>query len=584
MDLTKKCVLNEKMAKFAAEAMKAALFDYSFDSDKVPTLNLNYFCDDYLNTQKMVDEKIMEEGNMGPLCEELENVISSSVWVPSNVSNAIFAFRTRLKHGEYEKINDRKPDIENGYKGKLDYYRHSVEYLTSIFESDEPYIFLLLDQIELLLTAEFSNENCKMMLFCIREFLSELINKCVSKQYLFYSVNKNLFENKKSDEPDNNYLMDFLIGLLPEESEYEVVFGISQDVHKVFRKITKFTRDAKENEQDLLKTSYVCHFSNEIAPIEAVDPVSALELAKTVFSDYLAAYNLGLHAETFSAKENGLVKKVSESKFNLINDSSNTLCRTITRRAKENEIIVELMFKDKFDRKVEELFTLHNSALLTKNHKSQLLNLWTIIEVAIDSKQSFSCRISYITDILCPILSIVYYKRLTERLFRVVVNNIRARRVLASLYPEKDALESFALCVKNKKEEIKSFFNDNLFLEYHFDFLSDLFSSRKKLYNDWQRHIKRLRWQLSRIYRSRCQIIHDGHEPSYLESLVENLHYYVDEMFDFIIYNTQKGLHSLNAILSAARIKEYEIESYLSDKERSDTISDEEFLNIFITR
>lgn len=584
MDLTKKCVLNDKMSKFVAEAMKTALFDYSFDSDKVPTLNLNYFCNDYLSTQKMVDERIMEEGNMAPLCEELESIVSSSVWLPSNVSDEIFAFRTRFKHGEYEKINERKPDIENGYKGKLDFYRHSVEYLASIFDSDESYDILLLDQIEIMLRKEFSAENCKVALFCIREYLSELINKNVSKQYLFYKVNKVLFDRKRSSEPDNVYLMDFLASLLPEESEYEVVFGINQDVHRVFRKMTKFTREATEKEQEQLGSPYVCHFSKEIAPMEAVDPVSALEVAKMVFSDYLAAYNLGLHAETFSAKENGLVKKVGEDNYVLINDSSNTLCRTIKRRAKENEEIIDLMFNTKFDRKVEELFNLHNSALLTRNHKSQLLNLWTVLEVAIDTKQSFSSRITYITDVLCPVLSIVYYKRLLERLYRAIANDKEARRFLKSLYPEKEALENFALCLKNKKEEIKPYFNGNLFLEHQINFLSDLISSKERMYSDWQRHLKRIRWQLSRIYRSRCQIIHDGREPSYLESLIENLHYYVDELFDFVIYNTKRGLSSLDAIFSAARIKDYQIQEFLkpSKSSSSDNISDEDFIKYFI--
>ena len=53
---------------------------------------------------------------MLPLCEELEYLISSSVWKPSEVTNAIFSFRTRLRHGEYEDLSSRKNDVENGFK------------------------------------------------------------------------------------------------------------------------------------------------------------------------------------------------------------------------------------------------------------------------------------------------------------------------------------------------------------------------------------------------------------------------------------------------------------------------------------
>ena len=76
MDLTQKCVLTDEMSKLVAETMRESLFDYAFDSDKVPSLNLHFFCYDYLETQSLVDKKMMDEGNMLPLCEELELLVS----------------------------------------------------------------------------------------------------------------------------------------------------------------------------------------------------------------------------------------------------------------------------------------------------------------------------------------------------------------------------------------------------------------------------------------------------------------------------------------------------------------------------
>lgn len=586
MDLAQECVLTNKMSKLVADTMKASLFDYAFDSDKVPSLNLHYFCYDYLETQNLVDKNIMDEGNMQPLCDELEYLISSSYWKPSGVTNAILSFRTRLKHGEYEDLSSRKSDIENGYKGKLEYYKHSVEYLAELFTSESSYAKMLLNRIAFLLDSPYSLENSNQIIFCTREFLSELINGEVSKQHLFYQVNKFLYQKTKKDvkTSDRDYLMEFLCSLLPKETEYEVIFGIDNDIHNSLSKSTKYTRLATKEEASSLKTSYVCHFRAEIMPITAYDYVSALSVAKELFSDCLAAYNLGLHAPAFSPKPNGLVKKVGKEHFSLIKDSSNTLRRIENKRRKDNEKVLNLMFNECFDPHVEELFSLHNSALLAQNKTSQLLNLWTIIEVAIDTRQSFACRINYITDILSPILSIVYYKRLIERLYKYIVKNKDARRCIEKNYPGNSAIESFALCVKNGKTDVKDFFNDNLYMSFQFERLTNLFSSKKILSEDWNRHLKRIRWQLSRIYKTRCMIVHDGRKTPYIENLVENLHYYVDELFNYIIYNTERGIVSLDAILSAARIKEYEIVSFLSDKKGSESITDDDFLNIFITR
>lgn len=586
MDLTQKCVLTDEMSKLVAETMRVSLFDYAFDSDKVPSLNLHFFCYDYLETQSLVDKKMMDEGNMLPLCEELEYLISSSVWKPSEVTNAIFSFRTRLRHGEYEDLSSRKNDVENGFKGKKDYYRHSVEYLAELFTSESSYAQMLLNRISFLLDESYPLENRKQIIFCTREFLSELINEEVSKQHLFYQVNKKLYQTqeKKDGVSDKDFLRNFLCNLLPEEKEYEVIFGIDNDVHNSLSISTKYTRQATKEEINSLKAPYVCHFRNEIMPITAYDYASALSVAKEIFSSCLAAYNLGLHAPAFSPKPNGLVKKVGEEKFSLIKDSSNTLRRIENRRQKENEKVLRLMFNERFDTRVEELFSLHNSALLAQNKTSQLLNLWTIIEVAIDTRQSFACRINYITDMLTPVLSIIYYKRLIERLYKLIAKNKEARRCIKKLYPDNNAIEGFALCIKNGKTDIKAFFDENLYMGFQFEHLTNLFSSKKNVLSDWNRHLKRVRWQLARIYKTRCMIVHDGGKMPYIENLVENLHYYVDELFNYIIYNTERGIVSLDAIFSAARIKECQIQEFLKpQKDPSlDAISDEDFIKYFI--
>ena len=46
-------------AQFIADIMKESLFDYSFDSNRVPSLNLHYFCEDYIMTFELVEEGTM---------------------------------------------------------------------------------------------------------------------------------------------------------------------------------------------------------------------------------------------------------------------------------------------------------------------------------------------------------------------------------------------------------------------------------------------------------------------------------------------------------------------------------------------
>ena len=73
-------------------------------------------------------------------------------------------------------------------------------------------------------------------------------------------------------------------------------------------------------------------------------------------------------------------------------------------------------------------------------------------------------------------------------------------------------------------------------------------------------------------------IVHDGTSYPYLESIVENLHYYVDELFEFILRENAQGITDIKAILSHARIMESEKLSILSSK--ATTLTDDEFLRI----
>ena len=43
-------------AQFIADTFNECLFDYSFDSNKVPSLNLHFFCKDYIATYLLVKE------------------------------------------------------------------------------------------------------------------------------------------------------------------------------------------------------------------------------------------------------------------------------------------------------------------------------------------------------------------------------------------------------------------------------------------------------------------------------------------------------------------------------------------------
>jgi hypothetical protein len=73
-------------------------------------------------------------------------------------------------------------------------------------------------------------------------------------------------------------------------------------------------------------------------------------------------------------------------------------------------------------------------------------------------------------------------------------------------------------------------------------------------------------------------IVHNGSNFPYINSILENLHFYIDELFDYILLKTDVGLKDLEAIFACARIKQSETMSILSDKKT--TLSDDEYIDM----
>ena len=76
-------------------------------------------------------------------------------------------------------------------------------------------------------------------------------------------------------------------------------------------------------------------------------------------------------------------------------------------------------------------------------------------------------------------------------------------------------------------------------------------------------------------------IVHNGQSFSQLDSVLENEHYYVDELFDYILGKRDKGIVDTEAIFALSRIKEKEHLQLLSDKtNKNSSFSDEDFLSV----
>ena len=138
-----------------------------------------------------------------------------------------------------------------------------------------------------------------------------------------------------------------------------------------------------------------------------------------------------------------------------------------------------------------------------------------------------------------------YIKRLVQRFNHDLITwrRWRVKRILNKV-PDIDSPNTLhrtlAMLAVSTNDEIRSELYAELkdfhLLRFRAFQLSEILSSTEKLTNALASHEKKLRWQIRRIYRTRNLIVHSGKRPSYIHSLIENGHDYLDQ----IIFDVMK--------------------------------------------
>ena len=381
---------------------------------------------------------------------------------------------------------------------------------------------------------------------------------------------------KKNSNDDIKFVMDFLESLIAKRDEYNVVFGISDDVYAEFKELIKGVREASEDEKIRLTVNYVIETSQK-----ALDPVSALRQSKKGFSLLINIHNACIHNNNMQITCNGLVKNTNATQWLLIKDSVNLLTKTQNKTKEKRLHWTQVAIKRKADRTMLNALSLHNNALKTEEPQTQLLTLWTVFEVLIDTKQNFMSRSNYITNSLCSVLCNSYYSHVLETLYSQIELSKTVKSAILTEPRGNNPVEKLAYILKDNcalQTKILTALNEYPLEAYKFEHYATLFSSKEKILSNLNRHSNRLRWQIMRIYRNRCMIVHNGKNLPYIDSILENLHYYVDEVFNYVFSKIDIGIDDIEAIFSHARIKESSTIKILEDKKSP--MTDDEYRSI----
>ena len=434
--------------------------------------------------------------------------------------------------------------------------------LKNLFFENNRYFFILKDKI-VEITKE-NKEDQKQVLFRLtKSLLTELMNSGYSIRYLYMVMNKLFWNPHQSvDTPDVIDRFFNFFSFKPEK--YSVVYKVKESEIKRWISYIDGLQTCKDLPKEIIEKadrSFTKLKNGEaflVIKRNALDPYAAamsttnlIETNLAVYRLYDHSYHYQIHNVTCNIFSENRVYKIGKQ-IKAVEHTKMPSTRQITESMKVVEsAITRIVEGSKYhDFKAGwSAREYHAHSLDSHSEENQLLDLWSIFESVLDiSNKHTSDRIIQVCMYLVPLLKQRYFYSLFKQLADDIKNynedlfNDLTKEAESESIAVKRICE-FCLLEENSdiREETLHNCSDFPLLKERISYYSDVLCSPDKVHAFVEKHAKRVRWQIMRIYRNRNLIIHNGSKMPYLPLLIENLHSYVDDFLSYVIHSMAEG-------------------------------------------
>ena len=557
--------------RFFAELAEELLFYFSHDSFKVPTLNFHFLCFEALDVIDKIEAGLLEKGNIIPIVQEFVRSYKDDPIIVEFYGDDINnLFLTKNAEGQYRTVLKELMQSPTS-DSSIQRLKKCVLFLRDDLGRKSRYYNSGISKIESLIVKQnISHSEMEQLQKYTKIILTELINIGYSQEYIYTSV-LNVFFNGERPIEDAKEGFERFISFFPLKRRRYVIY-LPLKNSKITEELAPFTGlDIAENIYEMFNNS--CSFVVKVSQ-EAMDPEKAKAKAIALIDFCLSVSQYCRHNKRgYSFKEAEVVDIESKEVYNL-----RTMAAAISRQ-KRIQIDEEKLVNTCFDLEsgIFDAIGLHASAFSSKDEKNQLLNLWTAMEVLIPiEKSGSSSKINQISNSAATILSSNYIRTLIVQLDAQIKGKIpdEYEKLMSDIVGTDNAEKLLLILVlsnySDKFDSLMEQLNSTQLLMFRIQQYKNILSFGHSVKEFYERHAKRVAWQIMRIYRNRNMIVHDGSTLPFLSVILQNLHYYIDTIIDTFCSMNDKRFQDANSIIMKLMLNE---QVYLSRLDTTKTFS-----------
>ncbi|KAI3592298.1 hypothetical protein D9X30_2695 [Cupriavidus sp. U2] len=523
---------------YLGQRLDEMLFDYTLDTYKPAALNSLFLCNEALSLISDIESDVIDAQNLDHVMEEL-------LW--------------SLRQDEIAKdLLDLQPDyyVQTNKDTPLSLKRRRLEVLESSLG-----VYRYIKAGNELLTKAVEKNSKSEIDAILRCYIPALINFGVSKLSLFEKVN-DFFFNPERRISDLSQIQDFLREIYPVAHEFQVILLVSNLVLEVKESINDFGLIILEElPEDFEAAAKVNAFEApegyvyvKAGDIRAVDNYSAREEAEQKIEQLSQLFTFFSHKAQLKWDDRVLLSRCCQTGISLIRRPLPSIQKCSDTKPqfaapKMNKFLRSITLRDASFVKFKQAIELHGMALSSSTPDNQLLNLWIAIETITPSSLNGGSKIARIVTDFMPFLLERYVERLIIRLTKDLFrwNRKACHEIIAKIDGGKKFHQKVLRLVildeyDDLRKELYSKLNSFPLLRNRIFSLNSKLKNPAKVKTLLDAHKQKVEWQLRRIYRTRNLVVHSGRTPTFIDTLIENSHDYLDQILNKVIYFGVMGM------------------------------------------